>query len=331
MSSKKFNAWRVHEEDSGFTGRIESCSISDLPAHDTLIRVIYSSVNFKDGLSASGNKGVTQQFPHTPGIDAVGEIVETSNENFSIGQEVIVTGYDLGMNTWGGFSQYVKVPSQWLIALPKGMSPDFSMALGTAGLTAMLCLLKLEKLLGNLKGKELIVSGTTGGVGIWASIIATKVGAQVTAISGKPDAAALLNDHGISKIIARDEFTAKIRPMSKPLFDAGVDVAGGDMLIQMLGQIKHSGAIAACGLVSSPQFNASIFPFILRGVSLLGIDSVEIPLHEKMLAWNELAQYETSIDYSKFSFQTSLAQLQSQIEAILTGKLAGRCIVNPNN
>ena len=321
----KYRALETTENDKLFENSIVEKDISSLPEHDTLIKVKFSSLNYKDALSASGNKGVTRNYPHTPGIDAAGIIVETTGDKFKSGDEVIVTGYDMGMNTCGGFGEYIKVPQEWIVKKPENFSLSESMALGTAGLTAGLCLRKL--LMHGLKPEdgEVFVSGVTGGVGIISLMLFNKLGFEVTAITGKLNQEGLLKDLGAKKIIDRNELDLDlISPLQKPIYSGGIDAVGGKILSNLVCMTSQRAAIACCGMVGGLSLDTSIFPFILRGLSLFGIDSAESLIDTKKEVWQNFAsswKLEKIDDNIK---NISLDELPAEIDKILKGEQIGR-------
>ncbi|MDP4661639.1 MAG: YhdH/YhfP family quinone oxidoreductase, partial [OM182 bacterium] len=283
-----YKAFEVREEtEKNFVGTIVEKSALELAEGSVSIEVCYSSVNYKDALSASGSKAVTREYPHVPGIDAAGTVLASTDSNFAVGDEVVVTGYDLGMNTAGGFGQQVTVPGGWVTKLPVGLSLRDSMVLGTAGLTAGLCVNKL--LLNGItpEAGKVLVTGATGGVGIIACALLVKLGFEVVASTGKLAETAKLTALGVSEVISREAFSEENpRPMLKESYAAAVDVAGGTTLVNVIKSLSYGGSVAACGLVDSPALSATVLPFILRGVNLLGVDSVELPLAQKQQVWN---------------------------------------------
>ena len=303
--------------------------IQDLPEGDLLIKVEYSSLNYKDAMSAKGIPGVTRNYPHTPGIDAAGVVESSKSANFKEGDKVIVTGYDLDMNTSGGFGQYVSVPSDWAINLPEGLTTREAMCLGTAGLTAGLSVHALEKhrdYIG-LSGTKSIVTGATGGVGSIAVMLLSKLGSEVTAVTGKSDQSEFLTSIGANNVISRDELAEIARkPIGKSVWDLGVDVVSGDILTLLLTSLNPGGAVACSGLVGGPSFESSIFPFILRGNALLGIDSVEIPLDAKNHIWKHFAT-DWKINLENSIKEIGLEELPEEIETILKGGQVGRILV----
>ncbi|MDX1490065.1 MAG: YhdH/YhfP family quinone oxidoreductase [Pseudohongiellaceae bacterium] len=329
--SKRFNAFRVEELDGEkpeYRASIIERSVDDLPEGEVLIRVAYSSLNYKDALSASGNKGVTRQYPHTPGIDLAGEVVEAFEDCFSVGTPVLVTGFDLGMNTDGGFAEYARVPASWVVPLPEAMSLKESMILGTAGLTAALC---VEKLLQNgLKPEqgEVLVTGATGGVGSIAVALLAKLGFEVVACTGKQDKVEFLCKIGASNVIGRDELDIdNKRPLLKERWAGAVDVVGGDTLMAILKSLRHSGSVAACGLVGSTSLDASVFPFILRGVNLLGVDSVMLSQEKKQSVWQKLSTQWKLDNLEEMSKAISMQELEESLALILAGKASGRTVL----
>ncbi len=321
----EYKALITSEKDKSFINSIEIKDTEFLPENDTLIKVKFSSLNYKDALSASGNKGVTRNYPHTPGIDAAGVIEKTTGSKFKIGDEVIVTGYDMGMNTSGGFGEYIKVPESWIVKKPDNLSLSESMAFGTAGLTAGLCLRKL--LLHGLKPEdgEVFVSGVTGGVGIISLMLFSKIGFDVTAITGKTDQADLLKSLGAKKIIDRNELDLDlISPLQKPLYAGGIDAVGGKILSNLICSTSQRAAIACCGMVGGISLDTSIFPFILRGLSLFGIDSAESLLETKEEIWNNFATDWKLENIDQNINNISLDDLPREIEKILKGDQVGR-------
>ena len=321
----KYRALITTENNKTFDNTVEEKEFDFLPDNNTLIKVKYSSLNYKDALSASGNKGVTRKYPHTPGIDAAGIIEETTSEKFKKGDEVIVTGYDMGMNTFGGFGEYIKVPEEWIIKKPNNLSLSESMAFGTAGLTAGLCLRKL--LQHGLKPDDgkVFVSGVTGGVGIISLMLFSKLGFQVTAITGKMNEKDLLMDLGANEVIDRNDLDIDlVSPLQKPIYSGGIDAVGGKILSNLICSTSQRAAIACCGMVGGLTLDTSIFPFILRGLSLFGIDSAESLLKVKEEVWNSFSSDWKLENIDQNIKDISLDELPSEIEKILKGNQIGR-------
>jgi len=324
-----FKAMVVSETiEKKFVREVTQKALSELPGGELIVEVKYSSLNYKDALSASGNKGVTRKYPHTPGIDAAGIVVDSTTKAFGAGEEVVVMGFDLGMNTSGGFGQYISVPSGWAVKLPQGLSLRDSMGYGTAGLTAALCLLRLMAGGLNKDSGEVLVTGATGGVGSIAVAMLAKLGFNVVAATGKADETAYLTQLGAKAVISREEANdTSGRPMQKGRWAGVVDTVGGNILATALKTAKYGGLVAACGNAMSADLNVSVFPFILRGVSLLGVDSVEIPMRARQMAWNKLAG-EWSVDLSRIVSEVSLDDLSAAIDKILKGGVRGRVVVD---
>ena len=327
MEDINYKAFVTRESDAGFINSIEDLSTSNLHKNDLLIKVSYSSLNYKDALSASGNKGVTREYPHTPGIDAVGEVVESNSSQFEVGESIVVTGYDLGMNTYGGFGQYISIPADWAISLPKEISKAEAMSIGTAGLTAGLCVRKL--LMNDLDPDlgDVLVTGASGGVGSVAVMILSKLGFRVTALTGKEDQIDYLKSLGASSVIMRNEMEELGKPLQKGLYQGGVDTVGGSILSNFISQTSQRGAITCCGNVASDKVQTSVFPFILRGVSLIGIDSAESLLEVKKEIWKNFSK-DWKIDLEKITKEVQLDSLSYEVEKILKGEQVGRIRVN---
>lgn len=327
-TATEFKAWRVEEHNGDYQGSEQTLTTADLPPNEVLIRVHYSSLNYKDALSASGNKGVTREFPHTPGIDAVGEVVESQTGEPAVGSLVIVTGYDLGMNTAGGFGQFIRVPASWCVAMPKGWDARTAMIYGTAGLTAGLCVQKLLRMGASPDQGPVAVSGASGAVGSVAVELLAKLGFEVVAISGKQDHAEDLKALGASDVVGRDALAAGKKPMLKPVFANAVDTVGGQPLAELLKQIRPGGSVSCCGLVAGPQLETTVLPFILRGVNLLGVDSVEISLAEKAAVWEKFAGEWACPKTEASARDIGRGQLDGALKAFLKGESSGKIVLD---
>ena len=327
MEDIKYKAFFTQETESGFSNSIESLSTEDLEENDLLIKVSYSSLNYKDALSASGNKGVTRNYPHTPGIDAVGEVVKSNSSDFKDGDKIIVTGYDLGMNTYGGFGQYISIPATWAISLPNELSEAEAMSIGTAGLTAGLCVRKLLQNDLTPDSGDVLVTGASGGVGSVAVMVLSKLGFNVVALTGKQDQVDYLESLGASSVIIRSQMEEQGKPLQKGIYQGGVDTVGGNILSNFISQTSQRGAITCCGNVASDKLETSIFPFILRGVTLIGIDSAESLLEVKKEIWNNFSN-DWKIDLEKITKEVFLESLSDEVEKILKGNQVGRIRVN---
>lgn len=331
MSEKMFKAMVITEtSEKTFTREITERSLSDLPEGEVLVKVQYSSLNYKDALSATGNKGVTRNYPHTPGIDAAGIVEESTSSDFNAGDEVIVTSYDLGMNTSGGFAEYVRVPANWVVKLPSNLSLKESMIYGTAGFTAGLSVNALIHVVKPDQG-EILVTGASGGVGSIAVSILTKIGYQVVAVGGITEEKEHLTSIGAKEIINREDAAdTSGRPILKARWAGVIDTLGGDILATGIKSTKPGGSITCCGNAASPDLPVNVFPFILRGVRLLGIDSQNCPMDLRTRIWEKLAG-EWKLDQLKaLSTEISMDELGEHIELMLQGKKKGRTLVNPN-
>lgn len=329
MTNEKstFKAFRVEEENEKFVSAIKEIPFQELEEGEVLIKVHYSSLNYKDALSASGNKGVTRNFPHTPGIDAVGTVVSSTSEKFNVDEEVIVTSYDLGMNTDGGFAEYIKVPESWVVKLPKGLSMKEAMIIGTAGLTAGMSVLRLIETVKSEAG-TIVVSGATGGVGSVTVMILNKLGYKVAAITGKEAEKQYLLDLGATEVILRKDFEdLQKRPLLKPLFAGAIDTVGGIILENMIKTVQPLGVVTACGNAASIKLELTVFPFILRGVSLIGIDSQNYPMKYRQQVWNKLATEWKLENLEANATTISLNELSDKLNLMLQGKLKGRTVL----
>ncbi|WP_207425848.1 YhdH/YhfP family quinone oxidoreductase [Pedobacter sp. SYSU D00535] len=328
----RFKSLQVIEQEGRYSMAIVERPMDELPAGEVLIRVHYSSVNYKDALSATGNKGVTRRYPHTPGVDAAGVVVESAVGDFQAGDEVLVTGFDLGMNTSGGFSEYIRVPAAWVLLLPPELSMKDSMSYGTAGFTAGLSVAALLKSGIIPASGSVAVSGATGGVGSIAIAILKRLGFSVAAISSKTDAQAFLSRIGADEIISRTEMEdSSSKFLLKPRFAAAIDTVGGRVLATLLKSLHYGGVVTACGMVNGPEVPTSVFPFILKGVQLIGVDSVEMPLQPRNSIWKHLAtdwKPETLQEQVK---EITLEQVPEAIQTILDGGMQGRVLVRISN
>ncbi|MFC1463370.1 MAG: YhdH/YhfP family quinone oxidoreductase [Candidatus Brachytrichaceae bacterium NZ_4S206] len=329
---RAFKALVISERsEGGFERSVMTRRLADLPANDTLIRVHYSSLNYKDALSATGNRGVTRRYPHTPGIDAAGEVVESESADFKPGDEVIVTGYDLGMNTPGGFGQYVRVPSAWVVQKPEGLTLRESMVLGTAGLTAALSVYQLQRHAVAPEQGDVLVTGASGGVGCLAVVILSQLGYRVVAATGKADVSDWLKQLGAQEILSRDDVRdASGKALLKERWAGVVDTVGGDILATAIKATKRGGCVACCGNAASPELHITVYPFILRGVTLQGVDSAETPMPLRLQMWHNLANaWKPSPEaFEAIAQIVTLDDLSPMIDAILHGRIRGRVVVD---
>ncbi len=330
MQNTSYNALVVTEIDAKtYTQEVQEKNIAELPDGDLLIRVHFSSLNYKDALSASGNRGVTRRYPHVPGIDAAGVVEESSSSGFKPGDRVIASGFDIGMNTSGGFGQYIRIPAAWALHCPKGFSLRESMIYGTAGFTAAQSVKRLTDFpLVPGQGK-ILVTGATGGVGSIATALLALLGYQVSAMSGKPEAQEFLTRLGAAEIIARQEATdTSGKLLLKEKWVGVVDTVGGEILATAIKSTCYGGAVTCCGNVASGDLPLSVYPFILRGVSLLGIDSAKCPIHIREKIWQKLAGDWRLENLDSLVTECNLPELPGFIERMLQGRQTGRVIVN---
>jgi acrylyl-CoA reductase (NADPH) len=331
--STTFKALLVEEQDDkSFSKSIVVRSISDLPDNELLIKVHYSSLNYKDAMSASGNKRISQHFPHTPGIDAAGIVVSDKSGTFKAGQQVLVFGYDLGMNTPGGLGQMISIPAKWAVICPDTLTLKEAMTYGTGGLTAALCIQKLEKMGAKPSDGPVAVTGATGGVGSISIALLKQLGYDVVAFSGKPEQSDKLKALGASEILHRDVILeVQDLPIGKTKWAHGIDTLGGNYLTGLLKQLKPGGGVASVGLAASAEISMNVIPFITRGVSLLGVDSVYIPLADKKHIWQRVATDMKLPNLESYQQEISLAQTPEYLDRFLKSQVVGRYVVNLQN
>jgi len=331
VAPSSYRALRVSVTDAGVHREVAAVPWETLPDHDVTVRVSHSSLNYKDALSATGNRGVTRRFPHTPGIDAAGRVVASRDPRFTTGDEVLCTGYDLGMDTPGGMAEYVRVPGDWLVKRPPGLSAATAMALGTAGFTAALALDRLHAAGVEPAAGPVVVTGASGGVGSLAVALLSGRGFEVVASTGKPGAAALLGRLGAGSTISREELAAAdARPMSTAVYGGGVDTVGGNTLVNLIKRTVVGGAVAACGLVGGPDLPLTVFPFILRGVALMGVTSQHAGAEVREDAWRRLsadARLMALLTDEELVRHVALDAVEGEIQAILAGRVTGRVVV----
>ena len=330
MKENRFKALVVRGNyEQGFTRGVEERTIADLPAGDVLIRVHFSSLNYKDGLSAIGNRGVTRKFPHTPGIDAAGTVEDSTVDQFSAGEEVLCMGYDLGMNTAGGFSDYIRVPADWVLAKPERLSLYETMQIGTAGFTAAQC---VDRLLyyGVHPGRgPVLVTGATGGVGSIAVALLSRLGFEVTGVTGKEREHAFLQQLGCTAIINRKQAVGRVSAaIHRERWAGVVDTVGGEILASAIKATCYGGVVTCCGNAASGELPLTVYPFILRGVTLAGIDSAECPMERRSAVWQQLAGPWRLGMLDRLSSRISLDQVSGAIDEMLAGRSKGRIVVD---
>lgn len=315
-------------EDKKFESGVQNLPKPTIEENEVLIKATYSSLNFKDALSSVGNPGVTRVFPHTTGIDVAGVIEESNSDEFNVGDEVLITGYDFGMNTNGGHSQYVKAPASWVVKKPSTITDKEIMTFGTAGLTAALSVNELLQNNVSPENGEVLVTGATGGVGSIAVSILSKLGFDVVAISGKAEKIDFLKSLGAKEVILRKDFDVENKkPMVTERFAGVIDTVGGSILAESLKAIKYDGVATCCGLTASFDLPTNVFPFILRGVRLIGIDSVEAKREKKIAAWNKIATDFKIETLEALTTEISLEEIKDAYSALLEGKAVGRYVV----
>lgn len=326
-----FRALRITETPTGtFERIIREMDIEDLPGGDLLIKVHYSALNYKDALSATGNKGITKNYPHTPGVDAAGIIELSRSEKFAVNDEVIITGHDLGMNTCGGFAEYIRVPASWAMIKPSEFSFAEMMAIGTAGFTAAMALYKMQLMGQSPLMGPIVVTGSTGGVGSMATAMLAKAGYEVIAVTGKSNAKEYLEHLGATKIESREFVNDRSgKSLLRSRWAGAIDTVGGNTLSTLLRGCMTDGSVISTGLVDSPNLEATVFPFILNGVNLLGVGSAETPSVTRHIIWNKIiTEWNIKDKLTAIAKEVSLEELNSTyIDAILESKVMGRIVV----
>jgi len=327
--SVKFQALVVHKEEERFTMRIEQLTTHDLPEGEVLIRVHYSSVNYKDSLAATPAGNIVKTYPFVPGIDLAGEVVSSDDPGYKKGDAVIATSYGIGVSHFGGYSEYARIPAKWIVPLPEGLTLKEAMIIGTAGFTAALSVRRLqENHLSPEKGKVL-VTGATGGVGSFAVSILSLLGYEVEASTGKTAEAEYLQELGAAAVLSREQvYDGTGKALGKQKWAAAIDPVGGEPLSAVLSQIQYGGSVAVSGLTAGAQLPTTVFPFILRGINLLGIDSVYCPMETRLSVWQSLASdYKPANLESIVAQEINLEQLPDILPTLLAGQARGRTLV----
>lgn len=330
MGTSTFKALLVRREGKEIQVAVEPCGFDALPEGDLLVRVDWSSLNFKDAL-ALGNRGILRGFPAVPGIDLAGEVVESASDRFKPGDAILVTGWGVGEGRWGGFARYARVKPEWALPLPPGTTSRDVMVMGTAGLTAQLCVMALEERHLDPGSGPVLVTGASGGVGSIAVALLAAKGFEVVAMSGKPEFQPLLLSLGAKAVVARDAYAQPSKPgrftLETEQFQGAVDTVGGDTLASILARIHYGGSVAACGLVGGPNLDTTVFPFILRGVNLLGVDSVRCPASRRVEAWARLAEALPAKAFDRFVREIPLEGVPAEAARMLEGGARGRVVV----
>jgi acrylyl-CoA reductase (NADPH) len=325
--SEQFQAYQIDKIDDTQHCQLKQLSDADLMDGDVTVEVEYTTINYKDGLALTAKSPVVRKFPLIPGIDFSGTVIESSHAGFSVGDRVILNGFGVGEVHSGGYSQKARVNGDWLIHMPQGLSTRQAMAIGTAGYTAMLCVMALENHGVLPDHGDILVTGASGGVGSIAVAILSKLGYRVVATTGRMHEKDFLIGLGAAEVRDRAEFSEKARPLSKELWAAAVDVAGGNTLANVISQISYGGAVAACGLAESMNLPTSVAPFILRAISLYGIDSVNASIEKRNLAWSRLVSDLDMKLLDDLCFDLDFSELPRAAEDILAGKIRGRAVV----
>jgi len=325
-----FKALVLEERDGTTTADVRQLSAEDLPPGEVLVAVDYSSLNYKDGLAVTGTGRIVRQFPMVPGIDFAGSVIESESAAYSPGDRVILTGWGVGEGHWGGFSQQARVKAEWLVPLPEGLDARKAMTLGTAGLTAMLCVMTLEEAGVEPGSGPVVVTGASGGVGSVAVTLLSRLGYQVAAVTGRESSHDFLRELGAAEILDRASMSAPSRPLEKQRWRGAVDTVGGAMLARILAETEYGGAVAACGLAGGFKLETTVMPFILRNVSLRGVDSVMCPLPRRTEAWRRLADELPETAYGLIGEVIPLEAVPDASRRILAGQVKGRLLVDPN-
>ena len=325
-------AYVVDQDGDQVQGQIKSIPVTDLPAGEVTVAVDYSSLNYKDGLACIPKGGIVRNYPHIPGIDAAGTVVESQDAGLAVGDRVLITGYELGVSHFGGYAEYVRVPAAWVVKTPETLSNFEAMALGTAGFTAAMCVLAMEH--NGLKPDQgpVLVTGATGGVGSVAVNLLAQMGYTVAASTGKADQHDYLRELGATQILSREDVSLtdeRPRPLLKGEWAGAVDTVGGSTLAYLIRTTNYCGSIALCGLVGGPNFAGTVIPFLLRGVNLLGIDSVQCPMPYRQEIWRRLATDLKPRNLDQIAQVIGLDGLPSAIDDILQGRVKGRLLVAP--
>lgn len=326
---QNFQAFMVEKTDDHFIAGIKTITVNDLPQGDVVIKVCFSSVNYKDGLASIPKGKIVRSYPFIPGIDLAGVVVSSQDSRFHEGDEVIATSYEIGVSHYGGFSEYARIPGDWVVPLPEGLTLKEAMVYGTAGFTAALSVYRLEENgLAPEKGKVL-VTGATGGVGSIATAILAKRGYHVVASTGKESEHAYLKEIGAKEILHREEiFGEKIKPLDNQLWAGAVDPVGGKTLSAILSKMIYNGSVAVSGLTGGSEVSTTVFPFILRGINLLGIDSVNCPMETRKVIWQKMANDFKPVGLlDTIKKEVNLNELPQSLSLILNGEMRGRTIV----
>jgi acrylyl-CoA reductase (NADPH) len=327
---ERFKALMLREDAGKTVAAVEDLGTEDLPEGDVLVEVRYSSLNFKDGLAVTGKGKVVRRFPMVPGIDLVGKVLESESADFAPGDEVVLTGWGVGEKHWGGYSQRQRLRSEWLVPLPEGFGPMEAMAVGTAGFTAMLCVMTIEEAGAVPEGGPVLVTGASGGVGSVAVALLSGAGFEVAALTGRAGNVEYLRELGASGFVSREEMEKPPRALESQRWGAAVDTVGSTVLARVLAEMKYGAAVAACGLAGGTDLPTTVMPFILRGVRLLGVDSVMCPRERRVEAWKRLAAELPARALAKIGRTIPLEEVPQAAADIVAGRIRGRVVVDVN-
>ncbi|KOE22404.1 MDR family oxidoreductase [Burkholderia multivorans] len=331
MSEQTFNAMLLREEDKKTRAAVEKLTFDALPSEDTLVKIEYSTINYKDALAVTGKGKIVKAWPLVPGIDFAGEVVETSNPNLKVGQKVVLTGWSVGEKYWGGYSQYQRVRGEWLVPLPNGLTTRQAMMIGTAGFTGMLCVNALEDAGITPQSGPVLVTGAAGGVGSVAVAILSKLGYKVSALTGNTEKHEYVKGLGAQEFVDGPQWADPARPLEGQKWAAAIDTVGSKVLARVLAEMNYNGVVAACGLAGGADLPTTVMPFILRGVKLIGVDSVLLPLKDRVKAWNRIViDLPTNVLDGIAAQTVRLEEVGAAAEAMLAGKLRGRVLVDVN-
>lgn len=325
-----FNALVLDQQDGKTLSEVKQLDLVDLPDEDVLVEVSYSSLNYKDGLAVTGTGKIVHSFPMVPGIDLAGTVKESRSADFQPGDQVIMTGWSVGERYWGGYSQFARLKPEWLVKMPAGMDAQKSMTIGTAGLTAMLCVMALEE--GGITPDKgtVVVTGAAGGVGSVAVAILSKLGYTVAAVTGRESTHGYLRSLGATELLSREDMAEKARPLEKQRWAGAIDTVGDAILARVLAETDYRGVVAACGLAGGFKLPTTVMPFILRNVRLQGVDSVMCPVDIRTQAWNRLLTDLPESALGDIGNVVGLSEVPQAAEDIVAGRVRGRTLVDPN-
>ncbi|HXK55841.1 MAG TPA: MDR family oxidoreductase [Gammaproteobacteria bacterium] len=328
--SDRFKALLVERENGRTSTQIRLLSDQQLPEGDVLVGVTCSSLNYKDGLAVTGRGKIVARYPHVPGVDFAGTVLDSKSDAFAPGEQVLLTGWGVGERHWGGFSQRARVKSDWLVRMPAGLNAHRAMAIGSAGLTAMLCVMTLEDAGIVPDSGPVVVTGAAGGVGSLAVVLLSELGYEVAAVTGRESTHGFLRELGATQLLSREEMSRPPRPLESQRWAGGIGVVGGVMLARLLAETRYGGAVAATGLAGDATLTTSVMPFILRNVSLRGVESVTPPRPLREVAWSRLSATLPQKSYQRIARVIPLEEVEAAAKAILAGEIRGRVLVDPN-